>query len=119
MVGNETLAIVVSSTCMNVASARPTVVNPRFGGRKYELMRSVQSRPVGAHLMRDSRRHDDIVRPSRLRCAPTQGEGCQSAVLPRLSCTIRLISACAAASCCLYTVVVNTGLVGACCASMS
>jgi hypothetical protein len=32
MVGNETLAMVVSSTCMNDASARPIVVNARFGG---------------------------------------------------------------------------------------
>ena len=33
MVGNETLAMVVSSTCMNDASARPIVVSARFGGR--------------------------------------------------------------------------------------
>ena len=32
MVGNETLAMVVSSTCMNDASARPIVASARFGG---------------------------------------------------------------------------------------
>src|SRR5690349_4732794 len=34
IVGSETLAIVVSSTCMNDASARPSVASARFGGRK-------------------------------------------------------------------------------------
>ncbi|GHB97175.1 hypothetical protein GCM10010080_06520 [Thermomonas carbonis] len=34
MVGSETLAMVVSSTCMNDAKARPSVVNAMFGGRK-------------------------------------------------------------------------------------
>src|SRR5688572_5586301 len=34
MVGSETLAIVVASTCMNDASARPIVVNAMLGGRK-------------------------------------------------------------------------------------
>ncbi|GAB6196097.1 hypothetical protein PAGU2595_014040 [Lysobacter xanthus] len=34
MVGSETFAIVVSSTCMNDASARPRVVSAMFGGRK-------------------------------------------------------------------------------------
>jgi len=38
MVGNDTLAMVVSSTCMKVASDRPTVVNARLGGRKLVLM---------------------------------------------------------------------------------
>src|SRR5699024_10534820 len=38
MVGRDTLAMVVSSTCMNVARARPTLVRPGLGGRKYELM---------------------------------------------------------------------------------
>ena len=33
MVGNETLAMVVSSTCMKLASASPSVVNATFGGR--------------------------------------------------------------------------------------
>ena len=33
MVGNETLAMVVSSTCMKLASARPSVVSATFGGR--------------------------------------------------------------------------------------
>jgi len=33
MVGSETLAMVVSSTCMNDASARPTVHRAMFGGR--------------------------------------------------------------------------------------
>src|SRR5688500_8486613 len=33
MVGNDTLAMVRSNTCMNDASARPSVVNARFGGR--------------------------------------------------------------------------------------
>src|SRR5678816_4946306 len=33
IVGNDTLAIVVSSTCMNDASASPIVASARFGGR--------------------------------------------------------------------------------------
>src|SRR5690606_10327717 len=33
MVGSETLAIVVSSTCMNEASARPRVARATLGGR--------------------------------------------------------------------------------------
>src|SRR5471032_2364748 len=33
MVGNATLAIVVSSTCINVASDRPIVASTRLGGR--------------------------------------------------------------------------------------
>src|SRR6476659_1900083 len=33
IVGSETLAIVVSSTCMNDASASPIVASARFGGR--------------------------------------------------------------------------------------
>lgn len=33
MVGSETLAIVVSSTCMNEASASPSVARPTLGGR--------------------------------------------------------------------------------------
>src|SRR5574337_644777 len=33
IVGSETLAIVVSSTCMKVASDRPTVLSARLGGR--------------------------------------------------------------------------------------
>ena len=33
MVGSDTLAIVVSSTCMNVASDRPIVLSARLGGR--------------------------------------------------------------------------------------
>lgn len=34
MVGNDTLAMVVSSTCMNEAIARPTVHNATLAGRK-------------------------------------------------------------------------------------
>ncbi len=34
MVGSETLAMVVSSTCMNEAMARPTVHNATLAGRK-------------------------------------------------------------------------------------
>ena len=34
MVGSETLAIVVSSTCMKLASASPMVVSARLGGAK-------------------------------------------------------------------------------------
>ena len=33
MVGNDTFAMVVSSTCMKVANERPTVVSARLGGR--------------------------------------------------------------------------------------
>jgi hypothetical protein len=33
IVGSETLAIVVSSTCMKVASERPKVLKARLGGR--------------------------------------------------------------------------------------
>src|SRR5580765_2503631 len=33
IVGSDTLAIVVSSTCMNTASERPSVVRPGFVGR--------------------------------------------------------------------------------------
>src|ERR1700754_180927 len=38
MVGSETFAIVVSSTCMKVASDNPTVDSARFGGRNSVLM---------------------------------------------------------------------------------
>jgi hypothetical protein len=38
MVGNDTLAIVVSNTCMNVASDKPIVARTRLGGRKWVFM---------------------------------------------------------------------------------
>src|SRR5690349_7557825 len=38
MVGSDTLAMVVSSTCMNVASDRPIVVIAMLGGRNWLLM---------------------------------------------------------------------------------
>src|SRR5262245_39466688 len=37
MVDNETLAMVVSSTCMKVASDRPMVANTRLGGVNWAL----------------------------------------------------------------------------------
>ncbi|MNS33366.1 hypothetical protein D3C72_654780 [compost metagenome] len=38
MVGSATLAMVVSSTCMNVASDRPMVLSNRLGGVKEALL---------------------------------------------------------------------------------
>src|ERR1700743_903607 len=38
IVGNDTFAIVVSSTCMNVASDNPIVDSARFGGRNSVLI---------------------------------------------------------------------------------
>src|SRR5574338_1296728 len=43
MVGSETLAMVVSSTCMKVASDRPTVLSARLGGRNWLLIGFGQS----------------------------------------------------------------------------
>src|SRR5690606_15805454 len=44
MVGNDTLAIVVSSTCMNVASDRPIVASARLGGRNPAIVVAVGPR---------------------------------------------------------------------------
>src|SRR6185437_14455197 len=43
MVGSETLAIVVSSTCMKVASDRPIVLSARLGGRNWVVIGVGQS----------------------------------------------------------------------------
>src|SRR5690606_36324533 len=44
MVGSDTLAIVVSSTCMNVASDRPIVASARLGGRNPAIVVAVGPR---------------------------------------------------------------------------
>ena len=38
IVGSDTLAMVVSSTCMNVASDRPNVLSARLGGRNWAVI---------------------------------------------------------------------------------
>src|SRR6185437_4755250 len=72
MVGSDTFAIVVSSTCMKVASDSPIVVTARFGGRKWVLMGFV----VGSAFPS----------PACGRGCPEGGRGCaRSAVSPALS----------------------------------
>jgi hypothetical protein len=46
IVGSETLAMVMSSTCMNVASEMPIVANARLGGRNPVMLAAVGAGPA-------------------------------------------------------------------------
>ena len=93
MVGSETLAMVMSSTCMNIAIAMPIVASTRFGGEKPGMPIAVlaggaggaASFVVSADIL-DSTRSFDSTRAQR------EPE-------PRLSRMMPSISASALASC--------------------
>src|SRR5690606_11946464 len=68
MVGSETLAIVVSSTCMNEASARPRVARATLGGRNGRAAAPALGAAPG---------------PGAAAVAEDMGEGCPSAVRAR------------------------------------
>src|SRR5690606_42048839 len=84
--GNDTLAMVVSSTCMNDARASPIVASARLGGRKPGMFAAV----VG----------ESAIAAGQLSRA-------------RLACTISRISASASESCFAYAAVASPGLPGA------